>query len=278
MFASVRPNLDFGMPTIHPTAILEGEIELADDAEIGPYCVLSGPVSLGAGVRLIAHVNLQGPIRIGSGTIVYPNASLGFEPQDYKFLPGSPTAGVEIGSDCLIREHVTVHAATSLEKPTSIGNHVFMMVNSHAGHDAAVHDDVILVNNVALAGHSQVHPKAIMSGGVLVHQFARIGKMAMVSGGALATVDVLPYCMAVGRGSVVGLNLVGLRRSGMSHDEINTLRRVYSQVLRHNPPRDELIEMLAEHAQDSPAVQDMHDFVLGSKRTIAKFVRKDAAS
>ncbi|HED53906.1 MAG TPA: acyl-ACP--UDP-N-acetylglucosamine O-acyltransferase [Phycisphaerales bacterium] len=272
------PDLDSGMATVHPTAVLQGDIDLADDVEIGPYCVLTGPISLGAGVRLISHVNLQGPVRIGENTIVYPNASLGFEPQDYKFLPGSPTAGVVIGRDCLIREHVTVHAATNLEEPTRIGNHVFMMANSHAGHDASVQDDVILVNNVALAGHSQVHTKAILSAGAKVHQFARIGMMAMVSGGALATVDVMPYCMAVGRGSVVGLNLVGLRRSGMSADEINTIRRVYSKVLRHNPPRDELIQALAEHGKDSPAIQNMHDFVIGTKRTLAKFVRKDGLS
>lgn len=262
------------MPKIHPTAILTGEIDLADDVEIGPYCVLNGEITLESGVRLLQHVNLQGPLTIRQGTVVYPGAALGFEPQDYKFTPGAQTAGVIIGSECIIREHVSVHASTNLDTPTKIGNKVFMMVGSHAGHDSIVEDSVVMVNGTMLAGHTHVHEKAILSGGVKVHQFCRIGRMVMCSGGTVVLGDILPFCMAAGRNQIVGLNLVGLRRSGMPKHEIDELKELYRTVIRKNPPRQDLIGILAERGEHSPAVMEMHNFLIGTKRPLASTVRK----
>ncbi len=262
------------MPTIHPTAILTGEITLADDVEIGPYCVLTGNITLGQGVKLIAHVNLQGPLTIGAGTRVYPNASLGFEAQDYKFTPGMPTGGVVIGERCLVRECVTVHAATKPDIPTRVGDGVFLMVNAHVGHDAIVCDEVILGNNSALAGHSEVHFKAMMTAGSMVHQFSRIGRQALISGCTIILGEVPPFCIAAERNMVVGLNLIGMRRSGMALEEINAVREAFRKVLRVNPPRGEMLEMLAERAKSSQAVTEMYDFIRTTKRPLSKTVRK----
>ena len=256
------------MPNVHPSAILEGDIDLADDAQIGPFCVLTGRVTLGPGVRLLAHVNISGPASIGAGTIVYPNASLGLEPQDYKFKPGAVTAGVTVGENCLIREHATVHAASKNDRPTVIGNRVFLMVNSHVGHDAIVRDDAILVNNVALAGHTEVHERAILSGGTVLHQNGRVGRLAMCSGGSVLTNDVPPFCMSAQRNMLVGLNLIGMRRSGMARDEIDAVRRAYRELLRRNPPRDELLGELERRGENSPAVHHMYEFVRDTKRSI----------
>lgn len=256
------------MPNVHPSAILGPEVQIADDVEIGPYCVLTGRVELAPGVRLLAHVNVSGPITIGAGTVVYPNASLGFEPQDYKFKPGAVTAGVAIGANCLIREHATVHAASKNDRPTTLGNRVFLMVNSHVGHDAIVRDEAILVNNVALAGHTEVHEKAILSGGTVMHQNGRIGRLAMCSGGSVLTNDVPPFCMSAQRNMLVGLNLIGMRRSGMPREEIDAVRRAYRELLRRNPPRDELLGELERRGADSAAVRLMYEFVRDTKRSI----------
>ena len=87
---------------------------------------------------------------------MYPGAAVGFAPQDYKFKPGMDTAGVVIGDDCIIREGATVRAASKMEAPTTLGNKVFMMANSHVGHDGSVGNNVILVNGCLLAGHTRV--------------------------------------------------------------------------------------------------------------------------
>jgi len=256
------------MAQVHPSAIVEDSVELGEGVEIGPFCVVSGKVKLGDGVRLISGVSIQGPVEIGRNTTVYPTASIGFEPQDYKFTPGTPTAGVVIGPETIIREYVTIHAASNVEKPTRVGSRVMMMIGSHVGHDVMVGDDVVMVNTSHLAGHSIVEDRALISGAVMLHQFCRIGYLAMCSGGAILTGDLPPYCLAVGRNAVVGLNLVGMRRSGMSGDEINAVRHAYKVALRTNPPLPVMKEMLAELGGQSPSVKRMADFICQAKRPI----------
>ncbi len=256
------------MPTVHPSSVIDPQAQLADDVEIGPFCTVTGPVRLGAGVRLVSHASVVGHTVVGSGTIVYPNAMLGYGPQDYKFKPGMETAGVVIGSDCIIREHATVHAATKPDRPTTLGDRVFMMVNSHVGHDATVHDGVIMVNNACLAGHTEVYANATLSAGAMLHQNGRIGRLAMCSGGSILSNDVPPFCMTANRSMLVGLNLIGMRRAGMPPEEINAIKRAYGEVFRINPNRSELLAMLDERGKNSPGVAEMAEFVRTSKRSI----------
>lgn len=255
------------MPTIHPSAIVSAESQLADSVEIGPHCILSGRVKLADGVRLIAAVHISGPAEIGPGTILYPGACIGFPPQDVKFRPGDPTAGVVMGRDCQVREHATVHAATKLDTPTRVGDRVFMMVNAHLGHDAHADNDSVLVNNSALAGHSYLGERAILSGGCMIHQFTRVGRLAMLSG-ASVSMDLPPFCVAAARNRIGGLNLVGMRRSGLSRSEIDAVRAAFARVIRPSLPRPEMIAILAEMAVSSPAVAEIHRFVAGAKRAI----------
>ena len=256
------------MPKVHKTAIVDEQVILADDVEIGPYCILSGPITLGAGVKLISMVHLQGPLTVGAGTVFYTHSTIGFGPQDAKVNPGDPTAGVVIGKDCIFRENTTVHCASNTDKPTRIGDRAFFMVNAHAGHDVTVGDDVILVVDVGLGGFSEIQDRVILSGGTMVHQFGRVGRQAMTSGMTALTNDLPPYFLAVERNIVVGLNLVGMRRSGMSREEIEAVRSAYSEVFRKHPPMNELREMLAERAKNSKAVDDIYQFILTSKRAI----------
>lgn len=256
------------MANVHQTAIIEGNVELGEGVEIGPFCVVRGDVELGSGVRLLSNVIVQGPVTIGANTSVYPGAVIGYGPQDYKFKPGTPTAGVAVGQDTILREHVTVHAATKPDTPTRIGSRTMMMVGSHAGHDVVIGDDVVIVNATLLAGHSVVQDRATLSGSVLVHQFCRVGRQAMCSGGSVLTGDLPPYCLSAGRNMVMGLNMVGMRRSGMPPEEIEAVRQAYKMVLRHNPPLSEMKAQLYELAVHSAAVSQIADFISQAKRPI----------
>lgn len=253
---------------IHPSAIVSSRAQLEDGCEIGPHCVLSGPVVLGAGVRLVANVHVSGPVTIGAGTILYPFACVGFPPQDFKFSPGMPTAGVAIGSACVIREQVTIHAATKTDTPTTVGNRAYMMVASHMGHDSRIGDDVILVNGAALAGHSTVMDKATIGGCCGVHQFTRVGRLAFMSGGTGVSMDVPPFCIVAERQRIAGINRVGLRRSGMARDHITQVDRAFREVLRGHMARAEQVQRLEELGKDCPPVMEMAQFVKEAKRAI----------
>jgi len=257
------------MPEIHPSAVVGKACELADDVVIGPHCVLQGRVRLGPGARLIAAVHLNGPVEVGEGTEVYPGACLGFPGQDLKFKAGMPTAGVRIGRSCIIREHVTVHAATNDHTPTTVGDRCFMMACSHLGHDARIGNDVTMVNGSGLAGHAQVGDNATLSGAAVIHQFTRVGRLAFMSGGTGVSMDVPPFCMVPERQRIAGINLVGMRRLGISREEITRVREAFRQVFRPGDlSKEEMIERLEELGKGSPAVLEMAAFVRESKRAI----------
>lgn len=256
------------MPNIHPTAIVDDQVKLADDVQIGPFCVLNGDITLGQGVHLIASVHLQGPLTVGSGSVFYPGSAMGFGPQDAKVKYGDPTAGVIIGCDCIFRESSSVHAASNDHTPTRVGDRAFFMVNTHVGHDVQMGTDVVLVVGAGVGGHAEIQDRVIIAGGSMIHHFGRVGRQAMTSGLTALTNDLPPYFLAAERNNVVGLNLVGMRRSGMSREEINAVRSAFSEVFRKNPPTIELREMLAERAKESKAVDDIYQFILKSKRAI----------
>jgi len=255
-------------PTIHPSAHISDETQLGEGVEIGPRCVLNGAVTLGDGVRLIGSVCLEGPITIGAGTVVYPFACLGFPGQDVKFKPGDETAGVRIGSDTIIREHATVHAATNTKTPTIVGDKVFMMVGTHCGHDSKIGNGCVLVNVGGLSGHAEIEDGVIISGNAGLHQFVRVGRLGFLSGGVLVSMNVPPFCMAPERNRIGGINMVGMRRAGIARDEITMVRRAFREALRGNVPNKEMLEILARLGEQSPAVQEMHDFCLNSERAI----------
>ncbi len=261
------------MPTIHPTAIIGRECELAEDVEVGPFCVLNGRVRLGAGVRLIGNVYLDGVVTIGERTQVYPFACIGFPGQDVKFKRGDKTAGVVIGADGILREHATVHAATNDHTPTSIGDRVFMMACSHVGHDGRIGTGVTMVNAAAVGGHGQVGDGAILGGGALIHQFSRVGRQAFLSGGSAISTDVPPFCIASGRNMLAGINLVGLRRGGMPRDQITLVRAAYRAALRAPLTRTEMLDRLQELGRDCPPVAEMARFVAEAKRVCPSMTR-----
>ena len=256
------------MAEIHPTAMVSKEAQLGSGVVIGPGCVISGRVTIADNVRLIGNVYVQGPCSIGAGTIVYPFACLGFEPQDYKFKPGQATPGVVIGSECLIREHATVHSATKADRPTIVGDRVFMMVGSHVGHDARLGNNVILVNGATMGGHSEAHDNSTIGGHCGIHQFTRIGRLAFLSGGIGVSMDVPPFCMAPDRQRIAGINRVGMRRSGLAREEITAVDRAFREVFRVHLPKADMIAKLEELSRSSPAVGEMLTFVREAKRAI----------
>ncbi len=263
------------MPIVHPTAVVSPECQIADDAQIGPWCVLVGHVRLAAGVRLHGnnYVHAEGgPIEIGERTHVYPFACIGYEPQDYKFKPGSPTAGIRIGKDCLIREHATIHAASGTERPTILGDRVFMMVSTHVAHDCVIGDRVVMVNGAGIAGHGRIDNDVTLGGNAVIHQNCRIGRMVMMSGDCAVSLDVPPFCTVSERNRIGGLNLVGLRRSGMPSSQIAALRLAFRDLLRRPLPRATVIDELRLRASAdesaAPVLTELADFIEASKRGI----------
>lgn len=255
------------MALVHATAMLDGEIDLADDVVIGPNCVISGKVRLGAGCRLIGNIYLTGPLTMGERNIVYPFACLGFAPQHARFDPSTDGQGTLIGSDNIFREHTTVHRAFKDDAPTTIGSHNTFMVNAHVAHDCKIANNVTMVNNTAIGGHVQIDDRATIGGGCVVHQFCHLGEGAMLGGGLIARNSVLPWFMLTDTDTCAAINLIGLRRNGFTTEEIGTVRWVFGTLMREGLPWSTAVERLRTR-KDEPIVKKYLDFIDQSDRAI----------
>ncbi|MBL8964022.1 MAG: acyl-ACP--UDP-N-acetylglucosamine O-acyltransferase [Phycisphaeraceae bacterium] len=257
------------MAIIHPSASVSPQAVLGDEVQIGPRCVVEGEVTIGAGARLIGDVYVVGPARIGEGTTIYPFCCLGFPGQDWKFKPGDPTPGVTVGRDCILREHVTIHAATRPDRPTTVGDRCMLMVNAHLGHDARIGNNVVMVNNSALAGHCELGDSVTLSSSVGVHQFVRVGRFVFMSAGVCVSMDVPPFCVAPETQRLEGINRVGLRRAGFPRDHITAIDEAFRKAFRPgNLSRAQMLEILDTLGAGCPPVEEMAEFVRQSKRGI----------
>ena len=74
--------------SIHPTAIISPEAELANDVEVGPYSVIRGKVRVGSGTVIENHATIGsefGSVEMGSGNRIMSGAVVGGPPQDLKY-------------------------------------------------------------------------------------------------------------------------------------------------------------------------------------------------
>ncbi|QCE35550.1 acyl-ACP--UDP-N-acetylglucosamine O-acyltransferase [Acetobacteraceae bacterium] len=223
---------------VHPTAIIEKGAILGNGVHIGPWCHIDSNVIIGDNVRLHSSVSISGRTKIGNGVEVYPFATIGLAPQDLKYQ--GEDSECLIGDNTIIREGVTIHRGTAFGGgTTSVGKNCLVMVNAHIAHDCCIGNNVIIVNNVVIGGHVCIEDNARIMGAAAIHQFVRIGRGAMVGGKTGIERDLIPYGTAMGnRARLVGLNWVGLKRSGVQHDELQVMR----QALRVLYPRNGAID------------------------------------
>lgn len=249
------------MPEIHPTAVVDPDAKIADGCHIGPYCVIGSQVSLGEGVRLHSHVVVDGRTAIGARTQIYPFTSIGSPPQDLKYK-GEPSE-LRIGSDNVIREHVTMNPGTAGGGMlTSVGDHGLFMPGSHVAHDCRIGNHVIMANHTTLAGHVTLEDHVIMGGLSGAQQFVRIGRGAIIGAMAGAKSDVIPYGMVMGRpGLLAGLNLVGLKRAGVDGKEIQDLLKAYDTLFGSEGTFAERTEAVASSYGGRPTIDALVAFL-----------------
>ncbi|MGE0479463.1 MAG: acyl-ACP--UDP-N-acetylglucosamine O-acyltransferase [Phycisphaerae bacterium] len=261
------------MTRIHPTAIVDPSAQIDPSATVGPYAIVQANAAIGAECVLHAHTFIDVNTSLGARCQVHPNAVLGGPPQDLKF-EGAPTY-VQIGDDCLIREGVTIHRGTTPGSTTVVGRRCFLMANSHIAHNCRVGDDVKLANGALLAGHVEVGDGAFLSGNTAIHQFCRIGKLAMLGGQLRVTRDIPPFVL-LGPNGPTTINVIGLRRAGVSAAERAELRECYRLFYRAALPPAEATERIAALVQTAPGREFLAFLRAPSKRGFAAYRGRSA--
>jgi UDP-N-acetylglucosamine acyltransferase len=254
--------------TIHPTAIVDPRVKLGADVVIGAYSVVESGVTLDDGVEIGHHVVLEGTIVVAPSAKIGHGSVIGGRPQDLKYRDGTPS-GVRIGACTVIREHVTIHRATTPEGFTEIGADGLIMSASHIAHDCRLGDGVIVINYAGISGHCEIGDRATIGGLTGLHPFTRVGEHAYIGGCAKVVSDVPPFFLVDGAPATArGVNVIGLRRAGMVPSERRALQDAYRILYRSGLAPATAVERLRGELGDSAAVARLIEFIVASKRGI----------
>jgi UDP-N-acetylglucosamine acyltransferase len=260
---------------IHRTAVISGDVELAEGVEVGPFCLIDGRVRIASGTRLIAHATILGDTEIGRENVIHPNVVIGDEPQDIGYT-GGPRR-VRIGDRNVFREGVTIHRGSEHGDVTIIGDDNFFMQNAHAAHDCRVGNSTIIAGGALLAGWVEVGDRALVSGNCVVHQYTRIGRLSMMRGLSRTSRDVPPFCIMDLTHTLRGINIVGLRRAGFDTATIRALRDAFKSLFGTRQNLKLALERFSSSGPHPAAVEEMIAFIRASKRGVA-FGPRDGAT
>jgi len=254
------------MPGIHSAAVIGKNVQLGVGNEIGPHVVIEDGVKLGSHNVLHASVYVCKGTDIGSHNEIHMGAVIGHAPQDLAYK-GVPTS-TRIGDHNQIREYVTIHRGTKPETATVIGNENFIMAYCHIAHNCELGNQVIMVNQASLTGYCKVEDQAFLSGMTGFHQFTRIGRLALVSALSVCNKDIPPYMICGGRpGVVLGINMVGLRRAGISDVARNEIKKAYRTLYRSELLVPDATQKIKSELS-TPEVQHLVRFIEASERGI----------
>ena len=265
LILAVTPSAD-----IDPSARIHEGATIGEGTSVGAFAVIGPQVRIGRGCRIGASSVIDGNTTIGDGTEVFSFASIGLPPQDLKYK-GEDTRLV-IGERNIFREFVTIHRGTAGGGgTTTIGDRNLFMNYVHVAHDCHVGNDTIFGPHATLGGHVSVSDFVNVSAGSAVHQFCRVGPYAFIGGYSVVTKDALPYGRTVGSrpARVFGLNLIGLRRRGLTDDTLQKLRGAYRYLTQSKLNTTQAVARIDEdQALACPEVALLVEFIRTASRGV----------
>lgn len=157
-------------PRIHPSAVIDPQARVADDAVIGPLCVIERGAEVGSATVLKSRVTLGEDCKIGARCLVHSGVVIGADGFGFAQHQGQwekieQLGAVRIGND------VEIGANTCIDRG--------------ALDDTVIEDGVKLDNLIQIGHNVHVGRHSAMAGCVGVAGSARIGAHCTVGGGAV---------------------------------------------------------------------------------------------
>lgn len=258
------------MSAIHPTAVIHPSAKIGVGVKVGPFAFIDEHAEIGDGCIMDAHVSVVGHTVLGEGCHLHAGAAVGGEPQDLGYK--GEVSYVRVGKRCTIREYVTIHRGTKPGTVTEVGDDCFLMALVHLAHNVKLGNRVIIANGTMLGGYVEVGDRAFISGSVTIHQFVKIGRLAMVGGAAGLSKDVPPFCLvqSMGRNIVAGLNVVGMRRAGITPEERKGIKDAFRTLYQGGMNVHQAVEQMKGRFTGGPAAEFV-SFIQQAHRGICRF-------
>ncbi len=252
---------------IHPAA------RLGENVQIEPFTSIGEDVEIGDNTWIGPHVTIMDGVRIGNNCRIFPGSVIGGIPQDLKY--DGEDSIVVIGNNVTIREYVTVNRGTRANYQTEVRDNCLLMAYVHVAHDCILNRNCVLANNVNLAGHIEVGEYAILGGLTAVHQFVKIGEHAFVGGGSLVRKDIPPFVKAAREPlSYAGVNSIGLRRRGLTSEQINHIQDIYRILFVKGYNTRQALKIIETSVTATPERDRIVEFITNADRGIMKGFKK----
>jgi UDP-N-acetylglucosamine acyltransferase len=247
---------------VHPDAVLGAGVV------VGEFAIVEQDAAIGAGTILEPYVYVKRWTTLGQRNQVSAGTVLGTDPLDKNFT--GERSYLRIGDGNIIREHYTISRGTAPESETVIGDENYIMTSGHIAHNCRIGNRTVIASCALVAGHVEIEDDAFVSGGVVIHQYSRIGRLAMIAGNTRVNSDVPPYFLYAGYNvETKGLNLVGLKRAGLTSAEIQSLKAAYRILYRSRLKLEVALERIEAEVPGEHA-RHLVDFIRSSRRGICR--------
>ena len=105
----------------------------------------------------------------------------------------------------------------------------------------------------------------------------RIGEYAFIGGMSGVESDIIPYGMAVGpRASLKGLNVIGIKRSGLNRAQLRDLRDAYDLLFAADGTLSERTAQVEKALPDDERVGRILEFIRADSSRALSVPKQDA--
>src|SRR3984885_14041274 len=254
--------------TVAATARVHPQARIGPRVKIGEFAIVEEDVAIGADCLIEPYVYLKRWTTLGERNEISAGTVLGTDPLDKHF--SGERSYLRIGDRNIIREHYTISRGTQPESATEIGNDNYIMTSGHIAHNCVIGNNLVIAKCALVAGHVDVEDQAFISGGVVIHQYSKIGRLAMIGGNSRVNLDVPPFFLYTDFNvRPNGVNMVGLKRAGLSDAEIAAVKAAYKiQYRSHLILKDELARIASE--LNTEHTRHLVKFIESSERGICR--------
>jgi UDP-N-acetylglucosamine acyltransferase len=113
-----------------------------------------------------------------------------------------------------------------------------------------------------------VEDNVYLSGNCAVHQFVRLGRLSLLSGVSATTKDIPPFIIQQRINAIVGVNVVGMRRAGISNGSIDAVRQGFALLFRSQGILTPALAQVEKQLGHVAEVAEMIAFIRSSTRGI----------
>jgi UDP-3-O-[3-hydroxymyristoyl] glucosamine N-acyltransferase len=206
-------------PGVHPTAVVEDDVELGEGASIGPLAAVGGGVKIGAGSVVGAGCVLGPGVEIGRDCVLHPRVVVedGCRVGDRCILQ----SGVVIGSDgygfatvdgvhhkvpqvgiVVLEDDVEIQANTTIDRATMgetrIGRGTKVDNLVQLAHNVRVGEHCLLVAQVGISGSTTIGDHAVFAGQSGAAGHLQIGDRCIVTARSAAMKSFPPDSVLAG--------------------------------------------------------------------------------